>query len=278
MKKSPERRFALMFDLQTLPTTSAEATQTVSRSARDLTVTMIRATVQIDQPNGDGTRTVGAGFLLNAPRADGTPRTVLVTADHVLSRMPDSEARIGWRVELPDGGWRFDPQPLIIRDAESDPLWTKPGDRDIAVMEISAPAAFARDAIPIAWLADREAFDAAAVGPGDAMRTLGFPRGRSANRAGFPILRVGRIASWPLTPISAFPTFLLDLAVFPGDSGGPVFWTPPTQVSPVHPCVAGVLTQEVIVQDERLRIGVVVHADYIREAVDLLDQKAAPAP
>jgi hypothetical protein len=39
-----------------------------------------------------------------------------------------------------------------------------------------------------------------------------------------------------------------------------------------------VLTQEVIVQDERLRIGVVVHADYIREAVALLDQKAAPAP
>lgn len=270
-----------MFDLQTQPTASVEATQTVSHSARDRTLSMIRATVQIDQSNGDGTRTVGAGFLLNAPRADGTPRTVLVTADHVLSRMPDSEARIGWRVELPDGGWRFDPQPLTIRDADSDPLWTKPDERDIAVMEITAPAAFVQDAIPIAWLADREQFDAAEVGPGDDMRTLGFPRGLSANRAGFPILRVGRVASWPLTPISAFPTFLLDLAVFPGDSGGPVFWTPPrpsSDLSPVHPYVAGMLTQEVIVQDERLRIGVVVHADYIREAVALLDQKAAPAP
>ena len=75
--------------------------------------------------------------------------------------------------------------------------------------------------------------------------------------------------SWPKAPTFCSATARLR---------GPVFWTPPTQVSPVHPCVAGVLTQEVIVQDERLRIGVVVHADYIREAVDLLDQKAAPAP
>lgn len=273
----------MIFDLQTQPTPYVEAAQTERRPAWDLTVSLINATVQIDQPSGDGVRTVGTGFLLNAPRPDGTPRIVLVTADHVLERMPDREARIGWRTELPDGGWRFDPQPLVIRDEASDPLWTKPEDRDIAVMEISAPEAFARAAIPMAWLADKDTFDAAEVGPGDDMLSLGFPRGLSANRAGFPILRVGRIASWPLTPISAFPTFLLDFAVFPGNSGGPVFWTPTVHrqadtASPVHPYVAGVLTQEVIVQEERLGIGVVVHADYIREAVALLDQKAAPAP
>jgi S1-C subfamily serine protease len=277
-----------MFDLQTQPTPYVEAApvesgRTETRPAWDLTVSLINATVQIDQPAGDGTRTVGTGFLLNAPRPDGTPRIVLVTADHVLDRMPEKEARIGWRVELPDGGWRFDPQPVAIRDEAFDPLWTKPADRDIAVMEIAAPEAFARAAIPMAWLADKDTFDAAEVGPGDDMLSLGFPRGLSANRAGFPILRVGRIASWPLTPISAFPTFLLDFAVFPGNSGGPVFWTPTARRQSeggmaVHPYVAGVLTQEVIVQEERLGIGVVVHADYIREAVALLDQQSAPAP
>ena len=46
-----------------------------------------------------------------------------------------------------------------------------------------------------------------------------------------------------------------------------------------HPYVAGVLTQEVIVQDERLGIGVVAHADYIREAIRQMDlERDAPQP
>ncbi|KAK0357720.1 hypothetical protein LTR94_038286, partial [Friedmanniomyces endolithicus] len=41
----------------------------------DLSVALINATVQIDQPSGEGARTVGTGFLLDAPRPDGSPRT-----------------------------------------------------------------------------------------------------------------------------------------------------------------------------------------------------------
>ncbi len=264
-----------MFDIQTQP---EPYIQPAARPAWDLTVALINATVQIDQPNGDGARTVGTGFLLDAPAADGRPRTVLVTAAHVLDRMPQAEARIGWRIEQANGGWRFDPQPLAIRGVEDAPLWTTHPTQDIAVMEIAAPEAFARAAIPLGWLADEGAFEAAEVGPGDEMLSLGFPRGLSSNRAGFPILRAGRIASWPLAPISAFPTFLLDFAVFPGNSGGPVFWTSTARraaddAGPTHPYVAGVLTQEVIVQNERLGIGVVAHAAYIREAVALLDPR-----
>lgn len=249
--------------------------------AWDLTRGLIDATVQLDQPDGNGRRTVGTGFLVDAPRPDGTPRTVLVTAAHVFERMPGTEARIGWRIALPDGAWRFTPEPLRIREADLTPDWTRHPDRDIAVMEIVAPETFARAAIPVAWLAEAVAFDTWQVGPGDELLTLGFPRGLSSNRAGFPILRVGRIASWPLTPISAFPTFLLDFPVSAGDSGGPVFWTPTarrlsgTEV-PDHPFIAGVLIQAVEVEGEGLGIGVVAHAAYVREAIALLD--AAPEP
>ncbi|QYF87943.1 serine protease [Brevundimonas sp. PAMC22021] len=250
-----------------------------ARPAWTLTLGLIDATVQIDQPNGEGTRTVGTAFLVNAPAPGGQPRTVLVTAGHVLDRMQGQEARLGWRVETTGGTWRFNPQPLAIRDENDRPLWRRHPDRDVAVMAIQAPDAFARAAIPLAWLAGPEAFDEAQVGPGDEMLTLGFPHGLSANRAGFPILRTGRIASWPLTPITAFPTFLLDFAVFPGNSGGPVFWTPAARKTasdqaPEHPYVAGILTQEVRVGDERLGIGVVAHAEDIRAAIALLD--AAP--
>lgn len=247
----------------------------------DLTRGLIDATVQLDQPDGNGRRTVGTGFLIAAPRPDGTPRTVLVTAAHVLERMPDSEARIGWRLAFPEGGWRFTPEPLRIRESDLTPVWTRHPDHDIAVMEVVAPEAFARAAIPVGWLGDADAFDAWQVGPGDELLSLGFPRGLSANRAGFPILRVGRIASWPLTPISAFSTFLLDFPVHAGDSGGPVFWTPsarrlPGTVTPDHPFIAGVLVQTVEVDGQGLGIGVVAHAQYVREAIALMD--AAPGP
>lgn len=242
----------------------------------DLTVGLINATVMLDQALGDGTRTVGTGFLIASQRPDGSPRTVLVTAAHVLEQMPFEAARVGWRSAQADGGWRFEPQPLIIRDAEDQPLWTEHGERDIAVMEISAPPQFAAAAIPLGWLADDDSFDAYDVGPGDELMALGYPRGLSSNRAGFPILRIGRIASWPVSPVTAFPTFLLDFAVFAGNSGGPVFWTPgarrrPGAPEPDHPFIAGVLVQEVEVGEERLEIGVVAHARFVREAIALLD-------
>jgi len=273
-----------MFDLQTPPQPAFEQVQeppiaAIAAPAWDLTVGLISATVQVDQNNGDGTRRVGTAFLIDAPRPDGTPRTVLVTADHVLVGMSGPDARIGWRSEMPGGGWRFAPEPIRIRDSSGDPVWTKHPARDIAVMEISAPPVFARAAIPLGWLASGEDLDNWQIGPGDELLTLGFPRGYSSNTAGFPILRAGRIASWPLTPIESFPVFLLDFPVFPGNSGGPVFWTPaarklPGTVLPDHPFIAGVLASEVRPSGEPLGIGVVAHAAYVREAIALLD--AAP--
>ena len=242
----------------------------------DLTVGLIKATVQIDQPSGPDRRTVATGFLVSAPRPDGAPRTVLVTAAHVLTRMTEPEARIGWRVAQADGSWTFAPEPLRIREADGSGLWTQHPERDIAVMEVRAPDAFARAAIPLAWLADETTFDQWQVGPGDELMALGYPHGLSANRAGFPILRLGRISSYPLTPIRAFPTFLLDFAVAQGNSGGPVFWTPsarrrPDAPTPDHPFIAGVLVQEVQGGGEGIDLGVVAHAQYVRETITLMD-------
>src|SRR5690606_21426314 len=230
-----------MFDLQIPPPPAAEVVQ--ARPAWDLTAGLIAATVQIDQPTPDGAqRRVGTAFLIEAPTPDGRPRTVMVTAAHVLDGMAASEARIGWRFARADGGWRFAPEPLVVRDADGAPRWTRHPERDVAVMAVSAPPEFARAAIPLGWLASPEALDVWQIGPGDELMTLGYPHGYAANKAGFPILRTGRVASWPLTPIGAFPTFLLDFAVYPGNSGGPVFWTPaarklPGTVQPEHPFI-----------------------------------------
>lgn len=254
----------------------------------DLAVELIHATVQLEQPLGDGTRTVGTGFLISAPMPDGAPRTVLVTANHVLHKMQQPEARIGYRIANLDGSWSYAPKPLQIRDKAGAELWTQHPTRDVAAIVIKAPPEFAKAAIPLSYLAGDETFDTWRVGAGNEMMALGFPRGLSANAAGFPILRSGRVASYPLGPAAAFPTFLLDFSVFPGNSGGPVFvsraqnptgLTPVSDTSPEPGFIAGLLTQQVELNNERLEIGIVTHAKYIRETIDLLlgTQPLAPA-
>jgi hypothetical protein len=250
--------------------------------AIDLAVNLMHATVQLEQPLGDGTRTVGTGFLISDPTPDGKPRTVLVTANHVLAGMPGAVARIGFRVENPDGSWNYSPQPLQIRDAKGHELWTHHPSRDVAALVISAPPEFAQAAIPESYLAGDDTFTRYKVEDGDEMMALGFPRGLAANQAGFPILRAGRVASYPVAPAKIFPTFLLDFAVFPGNSGGPVFMTDQNRrrdsgdpaADPQF--IAGVLTQQVELNKERLEIGIVTHAKFVRETLALLDNPAAP--
>lgn len=243
----------------------------------DLSVDLIQATVQVEQPLGDGTRTVGTGFLIDAPKADGTPRVVLITAGHVFDKMPNVEARVGYRIEGATGRWSYAPQPLQIRTAEKSPLWIKHPTRDVAAIVVEAPEQFAKAAIPLSWLANDDTFKAASLGPGDEMMALGYPRGLAANQAGFPILRSGRVASWPIAPSNQFPTFLLDFSVFPGNSGGPVYLSRASSRRPgaaneaPTQFIAGILTQQVELNKERLEIGIVTHARFIRETIALLD-------
>lgn len=250
--------------------------------AWDLSVDLIKATVQLEQPLGDGTRTVGTGFLIDAPTPDGKPRTILVTAAHVFDRMPSMTARIGYRIQAADGAWRYDPQPLTIRDDAKAAKWTRHPTRDVAAIVIKAPDEFAKAAIPLSWLAQDDTFTQYALGPGDEMMALGFPRGLSANQAGFPILRSGRVASYPLAPSNVFPTFLLDFSVFPGNSGGPVFMAegarrrPGGTESQEVQFVAGILTQQVELSGERLEIGIVTHARFVRETVAMIDGLMPP--
>jgi hypothetical protein len=92
------------------------------------------------------------------------------------------------------------------------------------------------------------------------------------------------VASYPIAPAKIFPTFLLDFSVFPGNSGGPVFMSGPSRRASTDPgqprpdveFIAGLLTQQVELNSERLDIGIVTNAKYIRETLDLIKDPAAP--
>ena len=243
----------------------------------------MQATVQVEQALPSGSHIIGTGFLINDPTADGKPRTVLVTANHVLTRMTGPQAHIGYRVQGKDGEWRYDPRPIVIRAGKTE-LWTHNPTRDVAAIVVKAPPEFAKAAIPLDWLAGGDTFAKYDIGPGDEMMVLGYPQGLSADSAGFPILRAGRVAS-PVVSPSSSPTFLLDFRVFPGNSGGPVFISevdrhrPGADKAQDVAFVAGMLTQQVELNDERLEIGIVTDATFIRDTIALLDKpngKAAP--
>jgi len=254
--------------------------------ALDLSTQLMQATVQVEQQLPDGRHTIGTGFLINDPTPDGKPRTVLVTARHVFDRMPGAAANIGYRVQDKDGAWTFKPQAVRIRSADHEFFVHHPT-RDVVAIAVKAPPEFAKAAIPVAWLAGEDTFTKYGVGPGDEMMVLGYPQGLSANAAGFPILRSGRVAS-PIEPDKVSPTFLLDFRVFPGNSGGPVFISQPDHRAPgadgaARPVqfIAGMLTQQVELNDVRLELGIVTDAEFVRETIAELDQPAGqslPAP
>ena len=107
------------------------------------------------------------------------------------------------------------------------------------------------------------------------MMVLGYPRGFSANDAGFPILRAGRVASYPLTPPARYPTYLLDFSVFAGNSGGPVYVLRSVNGRPPQVLVTGILTQELRLKEHRLEIGNVTHAAYVAETLSLMSGSPA---
>lgn len=255
--------------------------------SHDLNMGLMRATFKLEQRQEDGLSIVGTGWLVRLPARpvgpDGLGRSAggiaLVTAGHVFDRMKRPEATIHWRRQNEDERWMREPKPLKIRDPISGPLWVRHPERDIAVLAVDPPEQPASHAVDYHLLADDEDMQAFDVRPGDEMLALGYPRGLSANEIGFPILRAGRVASYPLWPSRDFPTFLMDFAVFAGNSGGPVYMSDRSRkrvgATDFHEAqfVAGMLAQQVVLTDERLEIGIILHATFVREALDVLAEK-----
>ncbi|MDB5459133.1 MAG: hypothetical protein JWO72_874 [Caulobacteraceae bacterium] len=256
----------------------------------DFIIALEQATVAVGQVPGGGPATAATGFLVNDPLPDGTPRIVLVTARHVLTRIAGPQLQIGLHLHNPDGTWRKEWWIESISDGDR-PLWARHPVYDVAVLPVQTPPEVAAQAIPIAWLADENTFERDQIAPGDQMNVLGFADGLASDERGFAILRSGHLSSYPLTPATQ-GTFLIDYAVVTGNSGAPVFRAHQEEARRAQPAgsdgpapdefIAGMLAQQIIAEGRSINLGLAVHAVYIRQTLKLLDAppepSAAPAP
>jgi hypothetical protein len=206
-------------------------------------------------------------------------KLVLVTAAHVLDDIEGDVASLTVRRRNVDGGYTSYLYNLPIR-TNGHSLYVKHRTADVAAMYANLP-----DDVPITgltpdFLVDDKRLEEIELHPGDDAFALGFPLA-TTGPGGFPILRSGHIASYPLTPMKDVKQFHVDLFLFGGNSGGPVYFSYVNRFFKgglhlgVMQGLLGLVTQETRsaipeFADKALNFGIVVPAPFIRETIGML--------
>ncbi len=188
--------------------------------ADDLNTIMMEATCKIAAPG-----TLGTGFIIGKPDKKNPPKAfyTLVTADHVLRAAQSDRVMLTLRQKQLNETWKRLEVPVQIRNKKKE-LWQKHPKMDVAAMFIRLPTNIVTTLLTTDLLINDSKLKEYEIHPGLELLCLGYPFGAEANAHGFPILRSGRIASYPLTPTKDNKTFLFDFTVFRGNSGGPVYF------------------------------------------------------
>jgi len=158
----------------------------------------------------------GTCFFVTRAR-NNRQQTVLVTAAHLFEKAKGKEAKLVFRESA---GRREITIP--IQNSANMPLWKKHSKYDIAGLAVDLPDSDLVNIFPMEQLADQELFDSQTITVGQACQIPSFPAKLESTSLGYPILRSGSIASYPLTPVLSQPTFMIDISAFGGDSGAPV--------------------------------------------------------
>jgi len=292
--------FAGVAPAQNPPQTNPPQEPKADKEEKDieLNTVLMESTFLIEGHSAQGT-TIGTVFVIALPIPNTTPvvgRYVMVTAAHVLEEMQGDTVVLHLRRQMDEktNTWVRVPFPLKIR-ANGQPLWKRHPEADVAVMYISIPNETPIKTITPLMFADDKMLADYEVKPGDELRCLGYPLGVASNEAGFPVLRSGRIASYPLLPTDKTKSFLFDFRVFKGNSGGPVYFV--ERYRPIlktlggymsYHFIVGLVSEEILftqpsigpysqeIRQTQLGLAKVVHASLIKQTIEMLSPPVAP--
>lgn len=237
---------------------------------------VVLATYRLENPTTSGT-----GFIVSRPNpADQEGKELLlVTAAHAFEQMEGNRATIVLRKQDENGEWLASPTELDIRQEEK-PLWHKHPRHDVAVMRLTMPKGVTLDSVPLTTLANKQDWQRSQPEPGSFIRCVGFPHAAQfkPSKAGFPMTRLGCVASYPLTPFTKYPTFVVDYNTFEGDSGGPVYFEDSGGSAKIIGLVNGqhFLDErfKLVYQEGRIRkrlgLAIIINSQAILEAIESL--------
>ncbi|HEV7279379.1 MAG TPA: hypothetical protein VGN57_04120 [Pirellulaceae bacterium] len=190
----------------------------------------IRGTIRITEGGHSAT-----AFVVDLGKAEEeTRRYAIVASTRVFRETEESICTLHFRVAHQESGYTRLNLGLRIRKGD-EPLWVQHPTADVAAIFVDLPDV--ADVVPfkVEQIATEKFFDSKRIGVGQEVYIPCFPAKVESNDAGFPVLRKGSIASYPLNRPSVGDGILIDYPYFGGDSGAPV-----TVIVDDRPIVIGV--------------------------------------
>lgn len=265
-------------------------------SSKDINSILMKNTFRIE-----GMGSCGTGFVIGKMRKNNSNKTnsgspkfdlVLITAAHVLDSIKGNKAIIYLRTQSKDV-YKTYPFPVLIRKDKTN-FYTRHLKMDVAAMYIELPDLYSGK--NLIFLTDYLSNDSVIkywnIKPGETLNCLGYPFCYDDTLGNFPVLRSGKIASFPLVPSDIYKTFNFDFEVFPGNSGGPVYFYNEGTIPRVRSdntfsigkenvqFIMGLVTESrhAVLWDNKglkkstvdLKLAVVIHASYILETINML--------
>jgi hypothetical protein len=253
--------------------------------AQDINTILMQSTFRISGPSAKtpGELNYGTAFIVGLPMAPNSIRSfyVLVTAAHVLKDIKGETATIDLRHKNTDGTYSELPTTFTIRNMFQN-LYETSLEADVAVAFISLPPGAEIHPVPISFFVTDDRLTQLEIHPGDDFFVLGFPLYASLHT--FPVLRSGILSSYPITPMKTVMQYYLNFKVFPGNSGGPIYFdfasrsylsgaTVVRREWGIFGLVADQLTSSASGVEESLDIAEIVPGIYITESISRLGDR-----
>ncbi len=254
----------------------------------ELNTELMKSTFKIQGLDGS----FGTAFILGKPSKNDPSKSmfVLITAAHVLKGMKGDSAIIYLRKKENDRTYSKVPYKIEIRK-KGKQTWVKHDSVDVAALYIALPNYVDFNLLGVGLLGMDEIYQKIDIHPGDKFMCLGYPLGQESNQYGFPIVRSGILASYPITPTKTVKSFLLDVKIFKGNSGGPVYFVQSGRTyrgsfhAETTQFIAGLISHERVKQtyvktdykesleSQQLNLAIVIPSIFIQETIDKLPLK-----
>lgn len=256
-----------------------------SQNRIELSTALMNSTYKIKGYNGS----YGTAFILEKPSNNEAEKAkhVLITADHVLREMRGDSAILFLRWKTDDSQYKKMEYKIGIRN-NGEQGWVNHDSADVAALYIDLPKKINFKFLSVGMIGTDKLYEKINIHPGDEFLCLGFPLGQESNRYGFPIVRKGILSSYPVTPGKLAKNYLLDIKIFKGNSGGPVYFVQSgrTYHREMHlettQFIAGLVSKERVkitqvksayktsVEAQQLDLAEVVPGVFITETIDKL--------